>query len=220
MQARGSYLGEALLQLALLPAAQLQAALRQHAEATVQRLLALGSGSFRFLPAAPTPAAALPPGPAALGLDLLSLCQSSPPQPAPALEGACAAAEDFASLFRREVGSRLCERGRGKRFPVDLQRRAVAYYRSRTAHGSFLSAVARELGLPAPTLRRWVIDAPLAGAAPTPAASAAAPVQLPVLVGPGGLRIEGLQVAEVAELLRALRTTAADLQQQLQAAPL
>lgn len=115
---------------------------------------------------------------------------------------------DFAETFRREVEDRLSERGRGKRFPKDLQCRAVDYYRARTQQGSFLSEVARELGLPPPTLRRWVLDAP-------PPQSEARGVQrgqlsiqpgsgAPVLVGPGGLRIEGLDLESLAQLLRRL----------------
>ncbi|HET6345901.1 MAG TPA: DUF4388 domain-containing protein [Myxococcota bacterium] len=128
----------------------------------------------------------------------------SPPEPPPVAEP-----EDFTDFpqqFRADVESRLAERGRGKRFPKDLQRRAVAYYHYRLAGGSFLSEVARELELPPPTLRRWVLDNP----APTVTvsgtwqpASSAEPGK-PVLVGPGGLRIEGLDLDSLAELLRRL----------------
>jgi hypothetical protein len=126
----------------------------------------------------------------------------STPEPPPETESFT----DFPQRFRADVESRLAERGRGKRFPKDLQRRAVAYYHHRLAGGSFLSEVARELELPPPTLRRWVLDnppPPLAAPGDWQPATSSEPGK-PVLVGPGGLRIEGLDLDSLAELLRRL----------------
>ena len=118
--------------------------------------------------------------------------------------------DSFPQNFRREVDARLNERGRGKRFPRDLQHQAVAYYRARKQQGSFLSEVARELGLPVVTLRRWAMDAPRELPEPRqlPAASNANLVvdsldpNRPVLLAPNGMRIEGLDLTSIAELLR------------------
>ncbi len=137
---------------------------------------------------------------------------------APATTEPSAVDANFSETFRREVEERLAERGRGKRFPKDLQRRAVTYYRTRTQQGSFLSEVARELGLPPPTLRRWVLDSPpeyLSHDASQALSLSSSPLSLrdagnghPVLVGPGGLRIEGLDLTSLAELLRRLEICA------------
>ena len=75
---------------------------------------------------------------------------------------------DFPKRFQEELKRRRTDRGRGKRFPRDLQTRAVAYYHYRLAEGSFLSEVARELEVPAPTLRRWVLDTPAPAGIPVP----------------------------------------------------
>ena len=167
-------------------------------------------------------------------VDLLALPRDDQAPPSPRLGGswvqwhdmvgAGQAAEahavdaNFSETFRREVEERLAERGRGKRFPKDLQRRAVSYYRTRTQQGSFLSEVARELGLPPPTLRRWVLDSPpehLSNDATQALSLSSSPLSLrdtssghPVLVGPGGLRIEGLDLTSLAELLRRLEICA------------
>lgn len=71
--------------------------------------------------------------------------------------------KDFVKKFRAEVEAQP-DRGRGKRFPKHLQRQAVEYYHYRHARdGAMLAPIAKELGLPHPTLRRWTLDAPTPG---------------------------------------------------------
>lgn len=132
----------------------------------------------------------------------------------------------LAAQFKSSVEEQVMGRGRGKRFPIHLQAQAVAYYRKRQEAGAFLSNVAFELGLPPPTLRRWVLDAPdnnspeihparVEASAPTndtdttswklitkPSPTVPASPAHPVLIGPNGLRIEGLDMMSLAVLLK------------------
>lgn len=109
-----------------------------------------------------------------------------------------------AAAFREAV-RRAGRRGPGRRYPPDLRRRGAEYLRARLAAGAPLSAVLRELGVRRETLAGWA----------TPAEAGPSPRFVPVTVvgpaagrivvhGPSGLRIEGLDVAGVAELLRRL----------------
>ena len=111
------------------------------------------------------------------------------------------AAADFRAAARR-----LGPAGPGLRYPRDLRRMALEYLRARRAAGAATSTVAAELGLGCGTLERWADesrehDGPVfvpVQVEPTPAAA-------PILVhSPSGLRIEGLDVAALADLLRRL----------------
>jgi hypothetical protein len=113
----------------------------------------------------------------------------------------------------RAVLARLGERGRGKRYPKALQERAVSYYCARRAQGAAQREIGDELGMPWQTLQRWATagDAPLvpatsAGFQPVEVIDAPTPAQRgPIVVrGPAGLRIEGLDLDTLAELLRRL----------------
>jgi hypothetical protein len=109
-----------------------------------------------------------------------------------------------AAAFRDAV-KRAGKRGPGKRYPAELRRRGVEYLRARQAAGAPLSAVLRELGLRRETLAGW--SAPEeAEKQPrfVPVAIVEAPAGRIVVHGPGGLRVVGLDVAGVAELLRRL----------------
>lgn len=108
-----------------------------------------------------------------------------------------------AAAFRDAV-RRAGRRGPGRRYPAELRRRGAEYLRARQAAGAPLSAILRELGVRRETLVGW------AG----PAEAETRPRFVPVSVieepsrivvhGPGGVRIEGLDVAGVADLLRRL----------------
>jgi len=102
--------------------------------------------------------------------------------------------------------STLGPRGRGRPYPKGLLQRLLSYTVARRRQGAKLAEVATELGLNFGTLAHWVGERKSARfervtvvAAPTTA------TQLPrglVVHGPRGLRIEGLDLASVAELVR------------------
>ena len=115
--------------------------------------------------------------------------------------------EKAAAEFRAAV-RRAGPRGAGRRYPSALRRVAVEYFRRRRAAGATLAAISRELGVKRHTLIGWTA---------APEAAAALPRFVPVSVvaetpatsriivhGPGGVRVEGLDLAGVAELLRRL----------------
>jgi len=101
---------------------------------------------------------------------------------------------------------RLGRRGNGTRYPALLRQRGAEYLRARRGSGTPLGTVARELGVGGGTLLRWAAEARgRAGAAFIPVRVTAPPVATGMVVhGPGGLRIEGLDVATLVELLRRL----------------
>jgi transposase len=104
-------------------------------------------------------------------------------------------------------------------FPAPLRARAVAWCNARKAEGRSVEQICRTLGIGSNTLRSWlkekhsVSKAKRSTSTPTrsfvPVAVAASPSP-PVresnfcVSGPGGIRIEGLDVASLAELLRRL----------------
>jgi transposase-like protein len=101
--------------------------------------------------------------------------------------------------------ARIERRGRGCAYPTPLRNRAVAYVQARRAEGASVASVGAELGICISTLLRWT-RSPRKSATferVLVVADAATPSAL-VVHGPCGLRIEGLQLAEVAELVRRL----------------
>ena len=103
-------------------------------------------------------------------------------------------------------------RGPGRRLPPDLRERIARYAIRRARDGATRFAVAREVGVGEQTISR-AIDAlpdelipirvaePARGAEP---ARSAQPSHGAVVRGPAGLTIEGLDIADIAELIRAL----------------
>jgi len=93
--------------------------------------------------------------------------------------------------------------GGERRYPEELKRRAGAYTRARLASGMKRAAVAAELGVPPITLARWA-----AAVSGFRTVAVEAEETKPtgrrdlVLVSPGGFRLEGLELSEVAALLR------------------
>ena len=101
----------------------------------------------------------------------------------------------------RSSGTRMYARG--------LKEQIVSYVRSRRSRGETLGRISVELQMEQATLWNWLQR----GRSPEPRGSfarvdvvekPAAPQGLRVQ-GPGGIVLEGLAVAQVAELLRALR---------------
>lgn len=98
-------------------------------------------------------------------------------------------------------------RGRGRRFPAALRERITAWMVARRTRGAGWSELARELGVPAGTLQRWVAPRPeRAGqVALRPVAVTDEPARRTLtLMGPSGLRIEGVTIADVIAILRGL----------------
>jgi hypothetical protein len=101
-----------------------------------------------------------------------------------------------------------CRRGvRGRRrYPIEAHRAAVEYARWRQRDGATVHRAAGELGLPMPTLQVWMRAAAPAfrrvAVAPTvPSESARLVARMP-----SGLSIEGLDLAGVVTLARALES--------------
>jgi hypothetical protein len=111
--------------------------------------------------------------------------------------------EREAAAFREAV-RRLGRRGPGRRYPEDVRRRGAAYLRARQAAGAPLSAVLREIGLRRETLVAWAAPAeaaPISRFVPVTVVDAPAGR---IVVYAGAVRIEGLDVAALADLLRRL----------------
>lgn len=99
----------------------------------------------------------------------------------------------------------LGPRGRGRPYPRGLLEKILSYTVTRRRQGAELLAVGAELGISWKTLGRWL------GARKTSprfervqVAAAPAATKSLVVHGPRGLRIEGLDVDGVAELLQRL----------------
>jgi hypothetical protein len=102
--------------------------------------------------------------------------------------------------------SKLGPRGRGRAYPKGLLEKLLSYTVARRRQGASIVDVASEVGINFRTLARWlgarkaarfgrvVVAAPVATAA-----AGAGPI---VVHGPRGLRIEGLDLAGPAELVR------------------
>ncbi len=114
-------------------------------------------------------------------------------------------AEEFKAAVRKQAG-----RGPRNKYTAELRAQAVEYGRTRGGEGVSVELAAKELGLSAKALRKWSKTA--SGTSPafrrvevvpekTVRARGASPL---VLHGPGGLRVEGLDVESLAALLRRL----------------
>jgi len=110
--------------------------------------------------------------------------------------------------MREELKSELSElgpRGRGRPYPKGLLEKLLSYTVARRRQGAKLVEVASELGMQNQTLSRWLGEKRAAKrferveVVSAPVASIATPI---LVHGPRGLRIEGLDIAAVAELVR------------------
>jgi len=111
------------------------------------------------------------------------------------------------AILRRRL-ERAAAGGNRIRYPEPLRREVVGFAREAIAAGSSQSRVAADLGIPQPTLSRWILES-----GPTPLRTvqvAGDPVAEPG--GEGGLRlrtprgylVEGLDLESIAVLLRSL----------------
>ena len=108
------------------------------------------------------------------------------------------------------------ERHRGRlahqkrvRYPAEIRRAAGAYYKQQVDSGRKRHDVARDLGVHANTLDCWRgkprDNAPVAAFREVVVKASKRTETATVVVHcPGGLRVEGLGIAELAELVRAL----------------
>jgi transposase len=102
--------------------------------------------------------------------------------------------------------SKLGPRGRGRGYPKGLLEKLLSYTVARRRQGASIVEVASEVGINFRTLGRWLGERK-AGRfgrveVVATATSAAAAARTIVVHGPRGLRIEGLDLAAVAELVR------------------
>ena len=103
--------------------------------------------------------------------------------------------------------SKLGPRGRGRGYPTGLLEKLLSYTVARRRQGATIVEVALEVGISFRTLGRWLGERKGAAgfervkvvAAPRASSSSAAAI---VVHGPRGLRIEGLDLGAVAELVR------------------
>ena len=113
--------------------------------------------------------------------------------------------ERTAAEFRAAV-RRAGPRGAGRRYPAALRQMAAEYFRRRQAAGASVAAISRELGVKRHTLKTWT-GTPVEPVPPrfVPVSVVAdVPASRIVVHGPGGVRVEGLDVADVVALLRGL----------------
>jgi transposase len=119
-----------------------------------------------------------------------------------------------AAKWRDQVRAHFGDRRR-TRYPEALRRSAASYLKRRQEDGSNLVAVAQELGVDCSTLQRWseqclgeAMEESSRGMVPVVLrAEAVAPEKTKATVvvhGPRGLRVEGLSVVQIAQLMEAL----------------
>lgn len=99
--------------------------------------------------------------------------------------------------------------GAGRAFPSELRERAAAHVRRRRREGASETTISRELGIGAMTFRRWVgprtafAEAIVVDTTSTSTSTMTGAARI-VVHGPRGIRIEGLELAEVIALVGAL----------------
>lgn len=99
--------------------------------------------------------------------------------------------------------------GAGRPYPKSLRAAALEYRRERVHEGAGVRVVALELGLNVGTLERWWQGGSTALAeegfrAIEVVGSSVGPAREVIVHGPRGLRIEGLTLVEIAELVERL----------------
>jgi hypothetical protein len=113
--------------------------------------------------------------------------------------------EQFRSAVAGSLGGRP---SRGVRYREDLRQEAIALARTGMREGRSLGRVAEDLGIGPATLARWLggvgAGEPLRPVEVQREQEAPGSTASLVVVTPSGWRIEGLRLAEIAELLRVL----------------
>lgn len=109
------------------------------------------------------------------------------------------------ALRRLRAALRVAPPGPRRRFPPALRQEMASYVRERLAQGASKTQVAAELGVSGPTVARLEARTATPALVPVRVVEEQEPARGTVTVrGPYGLVIEGLDVAGVAALLRAV----------------
>lgn len=109
------------------------------------------------------------------------------------------------ALRRLRAALRVAPPGPRRRFPPALRDEMASYVRERLAHGASQAQVAAELGVSAPTVARLGARTATRALVPVRVVEPQEPPRATVTVrGPYGFVIEGLDVAGVAALLKAV----------------
>jgi len=108
--------------------------------------------------------------------------------------------------IRQQVGQvERAARGGLRRYPRSVRQEVAEYVRARREGGESLAAVAGRLDIPIPTLAVWLREEKPRRFRPVGVSEAAPAPAAVILTTPGGYRVEGLGLAELAALLRALQ---------------
>jgi hypothetical protein len=90
------------------------------------------------------------------------------------------------------------------RYPANLRKAVADFVRAERSQGRTLGSIAEMLGLPVNTLRLWSGKHPSEGRLESIQVVSNAAPESPVLVTRSGLRVEGLSMSSVVELLERL----------------
>lgn len=90
------------------------------------------------------------------------------------------------------------------RCPAPLRQRIVEFANAQRQEGMGVLSIAKQLGLSQSGLNRWLEGAGQSKLRPVRIAQAPAPRTKMVLITPGGYRLEGLDAASAADVLRRL----------------
>ena len=94
--------------------------------------------------------------------------------------------------------------GPGRRYSLDLRRQIRAAATRRRAEGARWDVIAKEMGIPHETVRRFSSERVRGTFVPVEVTAAVLSNVGMVVVAPSGYRVEGIGVVEAAELLRRL----------------
>jgi predicted transcriptional regulator len=108
----------------------------------------------------------------------------------------------------RKAVALVTTRGRGHPYPRSLIAQVVRYAQVQRTAGVPLEKIGEELGLPWRTIRRWLSIARSTDFRAVEIVERVAPAAQPraevVVLAPHGVRVEGLDIDGIAELLRRL----------------
>lgn len=111
-------------------------------------------------------------------------------------------------MARREEIVRALEqlgrRGRGRPYPAELQAKIAEYVRARRAGGAALKTISAEIGVSWRMLSRWSSGTASTRRFRRVELSVAPRARAFTVHGPRGVHIEGLELEQLAELLKRL----------------
>jgi len=105
----------------------------------------------------------------------------------------------------RQAIEQLAKRGRGKRYPDALRKELITYILARREAGGAVETIGEELGMSWRTVSRWTAPKSKRGKFRPVKVVQEGPDQKELtLLGPCGVRVEGIRPEQVAEVLRRL----------------